>query len=69
MIYIFLIIVIIIFLFNFFDNMNKKKKVEYFESKSSWTKSSEDVKKENQDLTPPQDKQITNISSNTCKNT
>jgi len=68
-IYIFLIIIIIIFLFNFFDNMNKKKKVEYFESKSSWTKSSEDVKKENQDLTPHQVKQIKNISSNTCKNT
>ena len=63
MIYIFLIIIIIIFLFNFF---NKKKKIEYFQS---WSKSSEDVKKENMGLTENQITQIKNISSETCKNT
>ena len=45
MIYIFLIIIIIIILFNVINNLNKKKKIEFFVA--SWNKSNEDVKKEN----------------------
>jgi hypothetical protein len=70
MIYIFLIIIIIIILFNVINNLNKKKKIEYFEASSaSWDKSSEDVKKENQGLTPNQVTQIKNISSAISKDT
>jgi hypothetical protein len=61
MIYIFLIIIIIIILFNVINNLNKKKKIEYFESSASWGKSSEDVNKENQTLTPNQVTQIKNM--------
>jgi hypothetical protein len=61
MIYIFLIIIIIIILFNIINNLNNKKKIEYFDS--SWSKSSEDEKKENQGLTSNQENQVKNISS------
>ena len=67
MIYIFLKIIIIIFLFNVINNLNKKKKIEYFDA--SWSKSSEDAKKENQGLTPNQQTQVKNISSSISKDT
>ena len=70
MIYIFLIIIIIIILFNVINNLNKKKKIEYFESSTaSWGKSSQDVKTENQGLTPNQVTQIKNISTSISKDT
>jgi hypothetical protein len=70
MIYIFLIIIIIIILFNVINNLNKKKKIEYFEASSStWSTSSDDVKKENEGLTSNQLTQVKNISSKTCTDT
>jgi hypothetical protein len=70
MIYIFLIIIIITILFNVINNLNKKKKIEYFQSSSaSWGKSSKDVKTENQGLSSNQQKQVKNISSAISKDT
>ena len=70
MIYIFLIIIIIIILFNVINDLNKKKKIEYFESSSaSWGESSQTVQNNNQDLTSTQRDSVINISKSTCTNT
>ena len=68
MIYIFLIIIIIIILFNVINNLNKKKKIEYFKS-SSWEKSSKDVESENEDLNTNQITQVKNMATEISKDT
>jgi hypothetical protein len=66
MIYIFLIIIIIIILFNVINDLNKKKKIEYFEDSASWSTSSNDVANQNKGLTKKQQAEVNDISLNAC---